>query len=368
MKVGIVTEYFYPTLGGITENVFHMASKLIAQGVDVRIITGKKGGQPCPDKEIASRVINIGHSVPTFFNGSCGVVTVGFGLSRKMRNMLAVENFDLLHLHSPIFPTLPPIANMRFDGPMAATYHTCTNNTLLYRFFKPHIQRLIDRIDLNIAVSNLCAEENRRFFDADFKVIPNGVDVEWWACGKKIPKFDDGKINVVFLGRPDERNGLDKLITAFARLRRKMKNIRLIVVGDGPLAFFFQNLVPNDVREDVFFEGPSVDRRRDYLKTAHIMCFCPSIASFGITILEGMSAGKALIASDIGPFRELVTNEESALLVDPGDVHAIESAIQRLALSEELREKLGATASERVLHYDWNRVVKLQMEMYKSII
>lgn len=368
MKVGIVTEYFYPTLGGITENVYHMAKEFLARGIDLRIITGKKNGPMPISDEVKRRMIYIGKSVPTFFNGSCGVVTTGFSLSRKMREVIRSEQFDILHLHSPLFPTLPTIANIQSDIPMAATYHTCTNITLLYKLCQKWLQLAIDRIDLNIAVSKICAEENLRFFKTNFEILPNGVDVDWWAGGEKIKKFDDDKINIVFLGRPDERNGLDKLIRAFATLRKSHNNIRLIIVGDGPLRFYFEKLVPDDIKKDVFFEGSAVETRRDYLKTAHIMCFCPSIASFGITILEGMSAGKALVASDIEAFRDLVTNEESAMLVDPMSEEELEVAIERLVLDKSLREKIGVTASEHVRKYDWKHVAQLHLDKYAEIL
>jgi len=81
-----------------------------------------------------------------------------------------------------------------------------------------------------------------------------------------------------------------------------------------------------------------------------------------------MSAGKAIIASDIEAFRALVTHEESALLVDPGDEGAKARAIERLIVDGELRESLAATAALRVERYDWKRVADMQMAYYKRMI
>ena len=91
------------------------------------------------------------------------------------------------------------------------------------------------------------------------------------------------------------------------------------------------------------------------------------IASFGITILEGMSAGKAIIASDIEAFRALVTHGESALLVPPSDEGGLAGAIERLIFDDELRESLGATAALRVERYDWKRVADIQLAYYKKL-
>lgn len=370
MKIGIVTEYFYPTLGGISENIYHFTKELLWRGHDFRIITGFRGKvSEDVDEEVRNRMIFIGRNVPVFFNGSCGRLTVGFGLTKKIKQMLKSECFDLIHLHSPLFPTLPVLTNVQANAPIVSTYHTCSNNTLLYRHYHGRLQKMIDRMACSIAVSSCCAKEQKQYFDMDFQIIPNGVDVDWWRTDtNKIEKFMDGRINIIFLGRPDTRNGLDTLITAFARLHRRFKKTRLIVVGDGPLRFYFKKLVPKDVKDAVSFEGYANLTRRDYVATADIFCFTPTIASFGVTILEGMSAGKAIIASDIEAFRALVRNNESALLVPPSDEDALVRTLERLILDSGLRTRLAKKASEDVLPYDWKNVADMHIELYERII
>jgi len=369
MKIGIVTEYFFPTLGGIPENVYHMSRELLNQGHDFRIITARKGGLREIDQAVEDRLIFIGKSTPTFFNGTCGSITTGFGLTRKMKKVLKEEKFDIIHLHSPIFPTLPMIANMQANAPLVATFHTCSDNKVLYKIYRGLLQRYMDRIAGKIAVSKCCAEENQVYFDGEFDIIPNGVDVAWWTTeAYKIDKFNDDTINIFFIGRPDMRNGLHSLIESFTKIHKKYPKTRLIIVGDGPLRFYFESLVPEEIKDSVFFEGSALEERRHYMATADILCFTPDIASFGITILEGMSAGKAIVASDIEAFRDLVTNEESALLVEPGNVDQLTGAIERLVKDDDLRESLGTTALRRVDHYDWKRVTDLHLKYYKKIL
>jgi phosphatidyl-myo-inositol alpha-mannosyltransferase len=370
MKIGIVSEYFYPTLGGISENIYHFSIELLKRGHDFRIITGKLAEPREIDDEVRQRIIHVGKSIPVFFNGSCGCFTMGRKLTKKMKEVLEREQFDLLHLHSPLFPTLPTLANLQANAPVVGTFHTCIDGDIFYKIYAGRARELLKRMAGKIAVSDCCAEENIRSFpEHSFDVIPNGVDVDWWAnSGRKIGKFDDGKINVLFIGRPDTRNGLDTLIAAFADAHKVWPDLRLIIVGDGPLSFYFQRLVPENLRNSVVFEGASLSTRPNYTASADIFCFTPTIASFGITILEGMSAGKAMIASDIEAFRALVKHDESALLVKPGDKEALTQAILRLAEDASLRKRLGEAASKKAVQYDWKHVTDQHLEYYDRIL
>lgn len=373
MKIGIVTEYFYPTLGGITENIYHFSRELLRRGHDFRIITGNAGDPKNIEKDIKDRIIRIGLSTPMFSNGSCGRITLGTGITKKIKNVLSLEKFDLLHLHSPLFPTLPLVANMCANVPMVGTLHTCMGTGTFfdkyYKLYHGRCSAMLDRMAGRIAVSECCARENGHHFKHKFDVIPNGVDVEWWAKDvKSMKKFKDGLFNILFLGRPDTRNGLDTLIHAFIHVHKKYPNTRLIIVGDGPLRFYFERLVPHNLKKFVVFEGPSLNERPQYLASADVFCFTPTIASFGITILEGMSAGRAIIASDIEAFRALVTHGESALLVPPADESALAAAIERLINDDNLRASLGATAAMRVERYDWKRIAQMQIEYYHRIL
>lgn len=377
MKIGIVTEYFYPTLGGITENIYHLCRELLARGHDFRIITGKvkvgAGFSPriaqaeaCGyhiDKEIDKRIIYIGKSIPVFFNGSQGKVSFAFKMSSVIEEIFEVERFDVIHIHSPLFPTLSMISNLRANAPIVGTFHTCLNGgSAYYRIFEKRLRMLLDRMSTRIAVSRTCAEENKFYTGLDFDVIPNGVDVNWWEREERKP---DGLINIAFMGRPDIRNGLDKLIEAFKIVNKKYSNTRLLVIGDGPLMFMFKKMVGDF---PITFHGAANETRPDLLQNADIFVFAPLVASFGITILEGMSAKKAIIASDIPAFRELLVHNKDALLIDPNSSDQIAKAIERLVIAPKIRVDLAESAHQKVWRYDWKNVAGEYLECYKAVI
>ena len=116
MKIGIVTEYYYPTLGGIQEHVHHFALAARRMGHDVRILTphvrDELASVPLCSRAVGrdreEGVIRVGVSVPLLSGSSIGRASAAWGLSRRMEEILRSEQFDVLHLHSPLMPTLPP--------------------------------------------------------------------------------------------------------------------------------------------------------------------------------------------------------------------------------------------------------------------
>src|SRR5579863_10699925 len=107
MRIGIVTEYYYPTLGGIQEHVHHFARQARGVGHDVRILTPEvKDGLASVSGDAVSAktarrldeeqgVIRLGVSVPLFYGGSIARMSTGAELSRRMRDILRAERFDV---------------------------------------------------------------------------------------------------------------------------------------------------------------------------------------------------------------------------------------------------------------------------------
>ncbi|MBL7685380.1 MAG: glycosyltransferase family 4 protein, partial [Deltaproteobacteria bacterium] len=236
-KIGIVTEFFYPHLGGITEHVYFFSKELVRRGYEVVIITGYAGEDPNVEIPKGVRLVHMGKSFPIYSNSSIGKVTLSLSFKRKIKKILQEENFDLLHLHSPIDPVLPLLFLKYSDIPTVGTFHTYFKEIVYFKFFSKIVRRYLDKLDARIAVGPSVIEAWGRYFnDLNFEVIPNGVDVDFFAKpSQKISKLEKSKHNILFLGRLDPRNGLDLLIDALPLILEKVPDAQIIVVGDGPL-------------------------------------------------------------------------------------------------------------------------------------
>jgi phosphatidyl-myo-inositol alpha-mannosyltransferase len=366
VRIGVVTEYYYPSVGGIQEHVHHFAREARRLGHTVRIVTSEMPDAQKGRQEPAPDVIRLARSLPVYQNGGFGRITGGPGLSRAVRDVLARERFDVVHVHAPLTPVLPLLAIHHATGPVVGTFHTNFRPNLLFRMMRRSLQRYLDRLDAAVAVSNAClgAFQDRLF--AEFQIIPNGVDVEQFSRGRKIRRFEDGKTNVLFVGRLEPRNGLDRLIEGFHRAWRQIP-ARLLVVGDGPLLPRYRAMVPREMADDVVFAGQVLDERPDWYATADVYCAPTRIASFGVTLLEAMAAGKPVLASDIDGFREVMQHGREGEMLSPEDPAAWARALVRLSREPVRAAAYGERGRLGVQRYAWPAVTREVLGLYRSI-
>ncbi len=368
-KIGIVTEYFYPHLGGITEHVYYAAKEMARRGFEVVILTGFSGETCDVDLPPGIRVVRLGKSLPIFSNDSYAKVTVGWDLGKKIQRVLEAERFDLLHIHSPAVMVLPCLFGKYTNTVTIGTLHTYFDRAIFFRVFRRTVQRFLDKLDGIVAVSPSCIAAMERYFRfGPHRVIPNGVDAAWFQKTMgKTARHADGTANVFFLGRLDPRNGLDLLIDAFPRVLRRRPDARLIIAGDGPLKPLYEKMAGDLLGKNIFFEGAINAERPDYFAASQVFCYPATKASFGITLLESMAAGVPVIAADNPGFRDLIRDGETGLLASPGDPEALSQAIVRLLEDEVLSRKLKANGLKMAQEYAWPRVVDQLLAFYDEV-
>ena len=367
MRVGIATEYYYPSIGGVQEHVHHFAREARRLGHAVKIITSEMPDLPPPEGEAAGPdVLRIAKSRPLFKNGSFGRVSLGPRLAHAMRETLARERFDVLHVHCPLTPVLPFLAVHYADCPVVGTFHTHFQPGALFALTRRPQQRYLDRLDAAVAVSRACLSAFEGRLRSEFRIIPNGVDVDAFSRGRRLRAYDDDKLNVLFVGRLEPRNGLDRVLAAFARAHRQIP-ARLLVLGDGPLMPRYRAMVPEELEEDVVFAGRVIDERPDWYATADVYCAPTRIASFGVTLLEAMAAARPVLASDIDGYREVLQHGEEGELLPPDDPDAWARAMVRLAGDPARAAAYGERGRARAQRYAWPAVTRDILQVYRSI-
>ena len=362
MRIALVSEYYYPHLGGVVEHVHHFARELRRRGHHADIITSR-----IPGAAEYPHVIRLGRSVPWYINGSYSRLTVGRDLRGQMRRVLAEGGYDVVHVHSPLTPVLPLLAIEEATAPVIGTFHTYFESSVGYRLLRSYFQRRLDMLSAAIAVSQSTIMALSRYFDADWTVLPNGVDTVAFHPDAPRPAAMAGDVpTILFLGRFDPRNGLATLIDAFRKVRGRGRRARLVIVGDGPLRGHYVSRAGG--HPDIVFVGAVLEERPGYYAHSDIYA-CPTTkASFGITLLEAMACATPIVCSDILGFRDVVSHEREAFLFPRNDVDALSNALVRLLDDEPLRLRLAAAGRARAREYDWSVVTERVLGVYRDVL
>lgn len=373
MRIALVTEFYYPHLGGVTEHVHNLAKVYNATGHPTIVVTSKmRMPRGTPDAHEYERdepfVRRIGTSVVIYSSGSFARVTTGWGLRRRLRDLFRRERIDLVHVHGGLAPTfgiLAPLAARDLGLPVVATFHSWFPRSRALWLWQRPAQWMIGHHAANIAVSQPVVEAHARYVRADWEIIPNGVDTGFFRPNGRQPA-DPGRQapRLLFLGRLDPRNGLETVLRAMPAVLERYPDATLDIAGDGPLRGLYERLA-QPVADRVRFLGRVNGNRPEVYASADLY-LCPTTkASFGITLLEAMACGTPLVVSDITGFRELVANGPEAVLVDKGDAEAWGRAAIDLLGDPRRRERMRAAGLEKARSFAWPTVAEQVFAVYQ---
>lgn len=380
MRIAIVTDYYYPQLGGITEHVHNQALSLHRRGHDVTVITGHLfrppsvvDGEYAPEKHVPFEIVRMGQSIRWYGNGSQTLQTVHPLMYWKLKKLFRERHFDVIHTHAPYNPSfvqvIPYVAPS--ESITVGTFHSVFSSGPVLKLAARVLRPSIARLDVRIAVSQACIDSLEECFPFEYQVIPNGIDeTHFTPEAEPLPEFADGKKNILFLGRFDPRNGLHTMIKAFTAVRRQREDVRLVVVGDGPLRKYYERQVPSDIEKDVVWAGRVNWARPRYYTSADIFCTPCERASFGMVLLEAMSSGVPIVASKISGFQLVMEHERQGLLIPSAtDADGFAAALTRLLDSPEDRARMGEAGRQTaVCKYSWSEVARRLEECYTAAI
>ena len=366
MKIGLVCPYIYPAGGGVAQHVQYLYHGLRQRGHDVRILTASHGPQRASEGDIIR--LGVGVSVP--INASVGTLTFSPRYLSQIGSMLHRERFDILHFHEPFVPFLSLFLLRESESVNIATFHAYAGFSPSYEFGSRALQGYAGKLHGRIAVSAAARHFIDRFFPGDYKVIPNGVDVQRFATAVPIARWQDGTPNILFVGRHEPRKGLLDLLKAHRILRKTGSGSRLLIVGSGPQEREARRYVATRGLQEVEFLGRVTDTEKAQLfRTADVYA-SPATGgeSFGIVLLEAMAAGTPIVCSDIHGYKGVVRRGREGLLVPPREPRELALAIDRLLRDPALREQMGAAGQARAEEFSWPRVTAKVEDYYGFVI
>lgn len=367
MKIGLVCPYSFDVRGGVQSHIVDLAEALQRLGHSVSVLA------PAKESTIASLppfVVPAGRSVPIRYNGSVARLAFGPRTYNRVRRWLIEGEFDVVHVHEPAAPSLSLLTVMLCQRPLVATFHTANPRSRMLATFSGVLQPLMEKISGRIAVSPLARQMQLDYMNGDAVIIPNGVNVAAFADADPLPGYPRPGGTIGFIGRfGEQRKGMQVLLPAFADLLGQFPDAELLIIGDGDQRELLRQAGPSVARHIRILGQVNDETKARMLRSVDVYC-APNVRgeSFGIILTEAMSAGAAVVASDLPAFVRVLSGGAAGLLAAVGDADQLSHQLATLLSDTSLRRQHINHARQVVEAFDWSTVAAQVVQVYETVL
>ncbi len=396
MRVLMVSWEFPPVVvGGLGRHVHALSRELAAAGHDVVVLsrqpTGTDAGTHPTVVETVSgvRVVRVAEDPPHLeFERDMVAWTLAMGhalLRFALVGLLPGWRPDVVHAHDWLVAH-PSIAIAdALDVPLVATMHATEAGRHSGWLPGPMNRQvhstewwLTNSADQVITCTTSMRQEVATLFDLTperINVVHNGIDAHRWrvpradADAERTRRQQAPGPQIVYFGRLEYEKGVQDLIAALPRIRRRHPGTRLLLAGTGTQReFLTERVAAHRVRRSVDFLGHLPDARlAALLRSADAVVLPSRYEPFGIVALEAAAVGATLVASDAGGLGEVVLDGVTGVSFPAGDVRGIADAVTR-ALSDPSAARRRSRAAKARLRadFDWARIAASTAEVYAA--
>ncbi len=296
------------------------------------------------------------------------------GSYKKVCQVLAENDIDLLHFHNPLF-TFGGALLRKSTIPKIMTAHYVLEfkgNRIVASLYKSIIRwitkSIAKNVDMIVCVNNDYVPIFKAWGIDEKKIamIPNGINTDKFSPGpSSIKKKLDCKHLLLYWGRLGYQKNIALLIEAFKKI--KTPYTKLAIIGKGPDLKKLQALAENN--NNVLFPGYLSDEELlEYARGADIAVLPSRAESWGLVIGEAMACGLPVISSDVGMAQELL-GEGKGIILKQETLEELTNAIDELLSDEKKRQAMGKKAHSFIVdRYSWDKVAKQMDALYQKVI
>jgi phosphatidyl-myo-inositol alpha-mannosyltransferase len=367
MRIGMVCPYSFDVPGGVQFHVRDLAEHFMGDGHDVSVLAPADS-----ETELPSYVTSAGRATAVRYNGSVARLNFGPVTAAKVGRWLEQGDFDVLHLHEPMTPSVSVLALMAAEGPIVATFHTSMLRSRTMQTAYPLLRPSLEKIAGRIAVSEDARRTVTTHVGGDAVVIPNGVYVDRFADAPRRAEWlgRPGAPTIAFLGRMGEpRKGLPVLAAALPEVLRDVPGLRVLVAGPGDPDEVTGGWPP-EVTAACEFLGSVSDADKASLLASVDVYVAPNTGgeSFGIILIEAMSAGACVLASDLPAFSRVLDGGGAGAMFANEKPDELARTLVALLRDPRHRLDLATAGQERARLFDWSVVADKIMAVYETVI
>lgn len=353
-NVGIFTDDFFPFKGGIGRHIV----EIINQIRDVNIIVFS----PCKN-EIKKHV-----RLFPFTKRLGKNILFSFLLNFQINKLIKKFNLNIVHLHcgpGGLILLIKPKAKL-----ICTVHHTYYQQQKYIKGQKwKYVFYLFERITFKNADKIISVSEDTKnvlmkkynINPQKITVIPNGVDTKKFRIIKNIKKI---KNSLIFVGRLEERKGIDFLTKTIPLVKKKIPNIKLFIVGKGKLKTEIEEFIKkNNIIKNIEIINYIEDEELVKLYNKCELAIVPSVfEGFGISVIEAIACGLPVVGTNSDGVRSLINTFNNNYLVDYGNINQLSKI---LIIHFQKNKPFDKTNTKKIIsNFSWKNIASKTTKLY----
>lgn len=279
-----------------------------------------------------------------------------------------LRKYDIVHTHNTTPQLFAAIGSMLCSVVLCTTEHNTSNRRRSLKWYHSIDKWMYSRYKEIISISDATTKELKNNIDIKCPIvtIPNGIDIKKFSTARPISKTEIGCENESFLlvmvaGFRHQKDQ-DTVIRALQLLP---SNVQLSLVGDGVRKGECEQLTQSlGLADRVIFTGIRTDVA-NILKTADVVVMSSHYEGFGLAAVEGMAAGKPVIASDVIGLGDIVRGY--GIVFPHKDYITLAHNVRILMDDKEYYSNIAMACQKRACDFDIENMVNRYIEEYKHI-
>ena len=387
MRIGIFTETYEPYISGLVTSEIMLKNALEKQGHEVYVVTANLESFKYEYDE-KKRVLKI-PGIPT------GIYDSRLSSIYPVRAVNKIKSWKLDVIHSQTefaIGTFARIFAKQYNIPLVHTYHTMYEDYIYYitkGYFKKSSKKLLEyftRFYCETTATELIVPTNKTYrlfkekykFEKNINIIPTGIEVERFFKEninkdditelQKTLKIDKKDFVLLFVGRLAEEKNIKFLIRCQQKINKKYKNIKLLIVGDGPGKEEYEEYSKElGLNQNIVFTGKTAwGEIPYYYHASDVFVTASKTETQGLTIIEAMASNVVPVCMRDEAFQSMVTEDLNGIIFETEEEYI--NYIIRLYKNRDELEKLSKQARIQAETYSSKYYGEKVLEVYNRAI
>ncbi len=365
------------SIGGAETVVLNLTRKLLESGVNTTVIINDELIKYFHNIENLN-IVNIGriyrHNIRNSYLRNIYIAAYFKAHKRRILKKILDQNLDVIHIHlsmsMALFNEVKKYLKVRSIYTIHDVVYVENGSRNVFDMIKTRtVTHRLSKSDYYTSACNyfISVFSKLGLIRDNYKIIPNGIDLNEFRDVKKIEL--DGDFKLLFLGGARYEKGGDILVQALEKVKKHVPNVKLYVLRDIPEDHFMKKYVrAHALDKNVVFVGyKRPPEYYSYILSSDVVILPSRTEGIAASLLEDMALGKPIVATQVGGTPELIRHDVNGILTDPSPDSLASSILHLYQNPQEIRKISDANLRD-VKMYDWNLIVKQYIKTYEKIL